>query len=382
MRSGQKIGLLLSRPRVLDVTLVVLLCLPSLIALPLTLGYGDARTAAGAGLFLLAVPPLLARRRHPVPVAVAAAAIDILGRLTVTTSVSLIATIALYGLGRHAATRRALLATLGPMTLAYAAVSVATGMSLLGALFPPVVTGAGLLMRSRAEARDLRQDMRTEEAVQAERRRIARELHDVVAHHITVVSALVGGARVSLPAGTSAAGSEAGSGAGSEAAEALLAAERSARQALTEMRHLLRVLRADGTESGGGEATGVGTVELPALVEQAGAAGPPAELVVEGEPVPLPAAVDRAVYRIVQEALTNTRKHAPGSRSSVRISYGSQEVEVEVLDDGAVGAVAVPASPGGFGLVGMAERVALCGGSLDTGPGPGGGFRVHARLPL
>ncbi|MFF0579638.1 sensor histidine kinase [Streptosporangium saharense] len=378
MRSGQKIGLLLSRPRVLDVTLVVLLCLPSLIALPLTLGYGDARTAAGAGLFLLAVPPLLARRRHPVPVAVAAAAIDILGRLTVTTSVSLIATIALYGLGRHTATRRALLATLGPMTLAYAAMSVATGMSLLGALFPPVVTGAGLLMRSRVEARDLRQDMRTEEAVQAERRRIARELHDVVAHHITVVSALVGGARVSLPAGTSAAGSAAGS----EAAEALLAAERSARQALTEMRHLLRVLRADGTESGGGEATGVGTVELPALVEQAGAAGPPAELVVEGEPVPLPAAVDRAVYRIVQEALTNTRKHAPGSRSSVRISYGSQEVEVEVLDDGASGAAVVPGSPGGFGLVGMAERVALCGGSLDTGPGPGGGFRVHARLPL
>ncbi|MEV4092955.1 sensor histidine kinase [Streptosporangium saharense] len=371
MRSGQKIGLLLSRPRVLDVTLVALLCLPPLIALPLMLVYGDARTAAGAGLFLLAVPPLLARRRHPVPVTVVAAALDIAGRLTVTTSVSLIATIALYGLGRHTATRRALLATLGPMTVAYAAVSVATGMSLLGALFPPIVTGAGLLMRSRAEARGLREGMRTEEAIQAERRRIARELHDVVAHHITVVSALVGGARVSLPAGTS--------GAGSEAAEALLAAERSARQALTEMRHLLRVLRADGTGDGGGEATGVGTVELPALVEQAGAAGPPAELVVEGEPVPLPAAVDRAVYRIVQEALTNTRKHAPGARSSVRISYGGQEVEVEVLDDGAT---AHPPSPGGFGLVGMAERVALCGGSLAAGPGPDGGFRVHARLPL
>ncbi|MER7129579.1 sensor histidine kinase [Streptosporangium saharense] len=368
MRSGQKIGLLLSRPRVLDVTLVVLLCLPPLIALPFMPVYGDTRAAVGAGLFLLAVPPLLVRRRHPVPVAVAVAALDVAGRLTVTTSVSLVATIALYGLGRHAATRKALLATLGPMTLAYAAMSVATGMSLLGALFPPIVAGAGLLMRSRAEAHDLREEMRTEEAVQAERRRIARELHDVVAHHITVVSALVGGARVSLPAGTSETGSE--------AAEALLAAEHSARQALTEMRHLLRVLRADGT---GGEATGVGTVELPALVEQAGAAGPPAELVVEGEPVPLPAAVDRAVYRIVQEALTNTRKHAPGARSSVRITYGSQEVEVEVLDDGVV---VVPASPGGLGLVGMAERVALCGGSLDTGPGPGGGFRVHARLPL
>ncbi|MEU1877471.1 histidine kinase [Streptosporangium sp. NPDC020072] len=373
MRSGRKVGLLLGRPQIFDVTLVVLLCLPSLIVLPFTLLDDDPDTAMRAGLFLLAVPPLLARRRHPVPVAVVIAALDIAGRLTITPSLSILAAIALYGLGRHTTTRRALASSLLPVTAAYAVTSSASltagpqssGAFAFGALFPLVLTGAGLLARSRAETRRLKESIRTEEAVQAERRRIARELHDVVAHHITVVSALVGGARVTLPTEPP------------EATQALLAAEQSARQALTEMRHLLKVLRADG--SGGGEATGVGTAELPTLVEQAGAAGAPAELVVEGEPVPLPAAVDRAVYRIVQEALTNTRRHAPGSRALVRIGYGEQEVEVEVLDDGPV---TVPPSPGGFGLVGMAERVALCGGSLDAGPGPAGGFRVHARLPL
>ncbi|MFI7531712.1 sensor histidine kinase [Streptosporangium sp. NPDC049376] len=266
MRSGRKVGLLLGRPQIFDVTLVVLLFLPSLIVLPFTLLDDDPDTAMRAGLFLLAVPPLLARRRHPVPVAVVIAALDIAGRLTITPP----------GDGRL---RRHVL------RVPHGGPPVLRRVRLRCSLFPLVLTGAGLLARSRAETRPLKESIRTEEAVQAERRRIARELHDVVAHHITVVSALVGGARVTLPTEPP------------EATQALLAAEQNARQALTEMRHLLKVLRADG--SGG--------------------------------------------------------------------------------DDGPV---TVPPSPGGFGLVGMAERVALCGRSLDAGPGPAGGFRVHARLPL
>jgi signal transduction histidine kinase len=115
---------------------------------------------------------------------------------------------------------------------------------------------------------------------------------------------------------------------------------------------------------------------LPALVEQAQL---PAELEVTGEAVPLPAAVDKAVYRIVQEALTNTRKHAPAARASVRLSYLQGSVEVEVTDDGTGPPVR---SRGGFGLRGMAERVALVGGLLTAGPRPEGGFRVYASLPV
>ncbi|MFF5114435.1 sensor histidine kinase [Streptosporangium sp. NPDC000509] len=103
-----------------------------------------------------------------------------------------------------------------------------------------------------------------------------------------------------------------------------------------------------------------------------------ARLTVTGEPVELPAAVDHAVYRIVQEALTNTRKHAVSARTDVRLTYEPAAVEVEVLDDG----LAEEAGTPGFGLSGMAERVALCGGRLSTGPRPEGGFRVYARIPL
>lgn len=103
-------------------------------------------------------------------------------------------------------------------------------------------------------------------------------------------------------------------------------------------------------------------------------------LTVEGEPVTLPTAVDHAIYRIVQEALTNTRKHSVGAKASVRLSYEPEAIEVEVLDDGI--AKQSPSRTPGFGLGGMAERVALCGGRLTTGPRDEGGFRVHARIPL
>ncbi|MEU7989987.1 histidine kinase [Streptosporangium canum] len=214
--------------------------------------------------------------------------------------------------------------------------------------------GVGQFVRLRTELNE--RSRQEAAAVRAERRRIARELHDVVAHHITVINALVGGARATLPPGQDV------------TKNALKSAEQTARQAMSEMRRLLDVLRIDGNEAPDA-ATGVSAERLPVLIEEARSSGLPASLTVTGEPVELPAAVDHAVYRIVQEALTNTRKHAVSARADVRLAYEPAAVEVEVIDDG----LAKEAGAPGFGLAGMAERVALCGGRLTTGPRPEGG---------
>ncbi|MFD1937108.1 sensor histidine kinase [Nonomuraea mangrovi] len=369
MRVGRAIWRFFGRPEVFDATLVAVLGAIAVLGIVTTVADAPP-VAASTAMLLVSVFPLLVRRRHPVPVAVAVVALDIVDTLTFSANPTVTsAMIALYSLGRYTAGRRTLVTT-AALTAAYgvALVLQAPTQSLAITVYP-VAVGVGQLVRARAELRERANRERADEAVRAERRRIARELHDVVAHHLSVINALVGGARAVMPPEPP------------EAREALLSAEQTARQALTEMRHLLDVLRADGP--GGGEATGAGAAGLPTLVEQAGAAGLPASLAVEGSPVPLPAAIDLAVFRIVQEALTNTRKHASGARATVRISYEERAVEVEVLDDGtAVSASSPGSSPGGFGLAGMAERVALCGGRLRTGPREAGGFEVHARLPL
>ena len=224
------------------------------------------------------------------------------------------------------------------------------------------------LAHTRLAAREqISAEERARRTLLEERARIARELHDVVAHHITVINVLVGAARTTMTDDPG------------RAQEVLVTAERTAREAMTEMRQLLHVLRAEEAEASENHAE-VGTANLPGLVEQASRSGVPARLEVTGTAVPLPTAVDHAIYRIVQEALTNTRKHAPGARASIRLSYLGDAVEVEVLDDGSANPVddGVP----GYGLGGMAERVALCGGELQTGRRPEGGFRVYARIPV
>ena len=121
----------------------------------------------------------------------------------------------------------------------------------------------------------------------------------------------------------------------------------------------------------------------PELIEHARAAGLSVDVDIDGEARALPAGIDLAAYRILQEALTNVRKYAPGSRADVRIRYGSEDIEIEVRNDAAnSGAEPASAEEGGYGLIGMRERVALYGGALETGPLPEGGFRVKARLPL
>ncbi|WP_283133181.1 sensor histidine kinase [Rhizohabitans arisaemae] len=368
------------RPRVLDTILVSVLFTAGALAAVASV-HDHPELALGAGVFAVSALPLLVRRSHPVIAATITVVLDVAASpLSQQPAPGLTASIALYSVGRHSAGRTSLIVAIlaGAANMGNAAVLrlVRDGSeNLVGELLSAVVgpvfcVCVGTFFRLRGEIRTRRVQQAAEEAVRTERRHIARELHDVVAHHISVINALVGGARAAMEANPSG------------ARDALLSAEETARQALAEMRQLLDVLRADGdTET----TPAAGAVGLPGLIEQAGSAGLPARLEITGEVVPLPALVDHAVYRIVQESLTNTRKHAAGARADVRVSYESDAVEVEVLDDGmpverAVGGFG--RQPSGFGLGGMAERVAMCHGQLQTGPRPDGGFRVYARFPL
>jgi signal transduction histidine kinase len=226
-------------------------------------------------------------------------------------------------------------------------------------------------LEERAARFEADRDQRVREATRAERARIARELHDVVAHHVSVMVVQAGGARRSLDRSPD------------RAREALTTIEETGRDALNEMRRLLGMLReAIGEEEGRTPQPRVR--ELGRLVDQMRDAGLDVDLRVEGDPVGVPPGVDLSVYRIVQEALTNTLKHAGPARALVRIGYSKDRVDIEVVDDGR-GAAATASGPyardGGHGLVGMRERVAIFGGDVRVGPRQGGGFAVNASLP-
>jgi signal transduction histidine kinase len=212
-------------------------------------------------------------------------------------------------------------------------------------------------------------------AVAEERTRIARELHDVVAHHVSmmVVQAEAGPVAVERdPA---------------RAAGAFEAIAATGRQALVEMRRLLGVLRGDG-QPAPSLAPQPGLAQVPSLVEQVGRAGLEVELVVEGDQAPLPPGIDLSAYRIVQEALTNAVKHGGPGRAVVLVRYGDHHLELRVWDEGRPekGNGSSPQGRSrtalGRGLLGMQERVGLFGGELSAGPAPDGGFTVHARLPI
>jgi signal transduction histidine kinase len=228
----------------------------------------------------------------------------------------------------------------------------------------PILLGRMTFNRRRRIVRD--REFATREAVAAERAAIARELHDVVAHHMSVMVVQAGAARAvsaSDPAAT---------------AEALRQIEASGRTGLTEMRRLLEVLKAE--EDGNGRAPQPGLARLSELLDSMRVSGLPVEAVVEGSPRPLPPGVDLSAYRIVQEALTNALRHAGGASARVVVRYDPDAVELEVADDGP-GPPEDPEASGGHGLIGMRERVQLFGGELEAGPRPGGGFLLRARLP-
>jgi signal transduction histidine kinase len=216
----------------------------------------------------------------------------------------------------------------------------------------------------RAEMAERERELAAREAVVEERARIARELHDVIAHNVSMMVVQAGAERRVLD------------GANASTREVLQTIEQIGRGALTEMRRLVGMLRSDGEDP---LAPQPGLDDVATLVGQVREAGLPVELTVEGEPRDLPAGIELSAYRIVQEALTNALKHAGDAHAQVSIRYGADSLELEVLDDGRGGAAL---GNGGHGLVGMRERVALYGGRFDASRRPGGGFAVRAKLPI
>jgi len=202
-------------------------------------------------------------------------------------------------------------------------------------------------------------------AVAEERARIARELHDIVAHSVSVMVLQVGAVRHKLPDELA------------EDREALTGVERAGRSALAEMRRLLGAMRSDGEEAE--LAPQPGLDGLDSLVKEVGRAGLPVRLHVDGEPFSLPRAIDLSAYRIVQEGLTNALKHSRASIAEVTVRYRSDELQLEIRDDG----IGTATSEGlGHGLVGIRERVKIYGGEMSAGTANGGGFVLSTRLPL
>jgi signal transduction histidine kinase len=222
-------------------------------------------------------------------------------------------------------------------------------------------------LAARAELLEREHEVRANQAVAEERARIARELHDLVAHNVSVMVVQAGAERHALPAGQD------------STREALTSIEQAGRQALAEARRLLGMLRRNGEHEGLEPQPSVDQIDV--LVEQIQRAGLPVKLVIEGEPAPLPAGVDLCAYRIVQEGLTNALKHAGPAHAEVLLRYEPRGLDIEVVDDGQ-GLASANGDGSGHGLIGMRERVALYGGSLETGPRDGGGFEIRAHLPL
>jgi signal transduction histidine kinase len=282
--------------------------------------------------------------------------------------------VGLYSAGAHARGRAFVVAAAIVVATVFVAMYQDGGsMNVGGFLFFAFFLGgpfvAGWVIRIRREReRSLvaEREERARAAVAEERTRIARELHDVVAHAVSVIVLQARGARRALETEPR------------EARDAVDAIESTAAGALAEMRRLLGMLRADDETLA--LAPQPSLAGLEALAEQVREAGLPIELRIEGEPRELPPGVDLSAYRIVQEALTNVLKHA-GAHANARVlvRYGEDHVDVEVVDDGSGRA---NGDGGGHGLLGMRERVTVYGGVFESGPRPDGGFTVRASLPL
>jgi signal transduction histidine kinase len=331
------------------------------------------------------VLPLLGRRRRPFAAAVsiwllAAAFSFVDGRLVPDTAgaslAGIVAAFMLGNLGDAVQRRIGLAAVLGGAAII---VSNTPGHTAGDFVFTPALFGiawlAGFALRERverAEAAEERAHLAERErevaarlAVAEERARIARELHDIVAHAVSVIVLQVGAVRHNLPA------------AQHEDKEALRGVEQTGRTALADMRRLLGALRRDGDDVDLAPQPGLGG--LDPLLDEFRRAGLPVRLSVDGDPVPLPPTLDLSAYRIVQEGLTNTLKHAHASHADVIVRYGADRLEIDVRDDGD----GSTASDGpGHGLVGVRERVKIYGGEMTAGAAAGGGFLLSTSLPL
>ncbi|MBO2453233.1 sensor histidine kinase [Actinomadura barringtoniae] len=220
-------------------------------------------------------------------------------------------------------------------------------------------------LEDRAARAERERDQQAQIIAAEERARIARDVHDIVTHSLSVMIALADGAAYALPT------------APDQAADAIDKASTVGRQAIAEMQRVLEVLRS-GADDLPARRPQPALQQLDGLIAEVRAAGLPVEIIVEGKAPAMPSGAELTIYRVVQEALTNTRKHtAPGTAARVRIAYDPETVDIEIVDDGTA---SPPERPHGHGLTGMRERVAVYGGRLEAGPRPSGGWRVHTTL--
>jgi signal transduction histidine kinase len=380
-------------PRVVDAIVVAVVLLPGVAGLVVLVG--TTGIPAGRGL----VPSMLLMFAHAValwwrrrqPLAVLAVVVVIvlvaqaLGDRNVSSYLGPYAAayaLAVYGSRRDtllglaaigaAALLEVVIVTLAPAAAGTSPLLLSSAGAMLAAAW-----GVGRYVRMRGDhigtleayARQLEveRDEKARRAVLEERRRIARELHDQVAHHLGIAALQTGAARRWLDRDPQRAGS------------AMASAEDAVRVALTTMPVILEALRADDATVDLAPQPTLG--DLDQLAARVAETGLPVELRVDGERRPLNPAVELTAYRVVQEALTNTMKHAGAARSAVHLRFTTDRLEIEVTDDGS-GASTPNGDGTGLGLIGMRERVELLGGTLATGPRDGGGFAVRAVLPL
>jgi signal transduction histidine kinase len=397
-RATKVVAWLRARPVVADGLLAVLLAGFSLVAL----WYGNRDCegacrpggAVAAALVLVQTLPLAWRRRHPLAVSLvtglATATYGFAPWPDLAMPIPVGGLVGMYSVAAWGGRRAARVAGVIAAVVAVLSLSLPrTDADLVDAAFVSLALAGAWLLGDRARVQralaaeaqeraarlEREQEGEARRAVASERARIARELHDVVAHHVSMMV-------VQAEAGPVAVEHDPARAAG--AFEAIAA---TGRQALVEMRRLLGMLRG-GEEPAPSLAPQPSLAEVPSLVEQVGRAGLRVELVVEGTEAALPPGIDLSAYRIIQEALTNVVKHGGSGRARVLVRYGPDDLRLQIRDEGRpAGGNGAPVerrpdADQGRGLLGMRERVALFGGELHVGPGPDGGFSVDARLPI
>ena len=363
-------------PRTVDVALTVAVGVPVL-ATTVASGAKQDRVLLGVVFGLAATLPLLVRRRWPFAVLAvtlaAAIATPVDGQYVFPIMV------ALYTIGSARSWEATIAAATTPVLAGLIYIlaggpEFTTDDLLAVGLTSAVTAGLGLLVQSRrvsfealeerAARLDRERELLAERAVAEERVRIAQELHDVVAHNVSLIVVQAQALAATVP--------------GERVAATTSDIAQLGREAMAEMHRTLRLLRAGEEKARRAPQPGLG--DLDGLLERSRAAGLPVELAVEGAARPLAQSVDLSAFRILQEALTNVVKHAARARTTVLIGYGADALELTVTDSGD-GTVTQEPAPGGHGLVGMRERAALFGGTLTAGPCTGHGFEVHAVLP-
>ncbi|WP_327044429.1 sensor histidine kinase [Microbispora sp. NBC_01189] len=366
---------------------LALLCVSTVDAFSRNSGVMHARHIGVPVLLLLSaalVVPLLWRRNHPREVFAVVSVVSFaqwLLNISVLPA-NLAVLVAMYGVAARCTRRWALAAGVvaeGGLLLAmlswspdplraWPSASVFVVAVWIGGMYANTRRRYVESLVERAERAERERDQQARIAAAAERARIARELHDVVAHNVSVMVVQADGAAYAIDSDPE------------QARRAMQAISATGRQALAEMRRLVGVLRQDAGSPAEEYAPQPGVAQLDELVRQVRDSGLPTEFTVSGSPRALPEGEQLAVYRIVQEALTNAIKHGgPGTRARVEMTYGPGLIELRVSDDGR--GAAAPRVIGGHGLIGMRERAAMYGGSVEAAPRSGGGFQVVARIP-